>query len=191
MKKMIKGLTALTVLFAFVAFTNNTVQKKKIDIKKSEIEWEGEKLTGSHNGTIQLKEGFLLMENNELVGGEFTVDMTSINVVDLSGEDKQKLEGHLSSDDFFGVKDHPTAKLVFKTVAKKSGSKYGVSGDLTIKGQTNPIAFDLEMEKNEAEIDLVIDRSKYGIKYGSDTFFDNLGDKTIYDEFKLDIDLKF
>lgn len=188
---MMKGLTAVTVLFAFIAFTNNTVQTKKIDVKKSEIEWEGEKLTGSHNGTIQLKDGFLLMENDELVGGEFTVDMASINVLDLTGEDKQKLEGHLSSDDFFGVKNHPTAKLVLRTVAKKSKSVYGVSGDLTIKGKTNPIAFDLEMEKNEAEIDLVIDRAKYDIKYGSDTFFDNLGDKTIYDEFELDIDLKF
>lgn len=191
MKKVMKSLAAVTVLFAFVAFANNTVEKKKIDIKNSKIEWEGEKMTGSHNGTIQLKEGFLLMENNELVGGEFIVDMTTIKVLDLTGEDKQKLEGHLSSDDFFGVKNHPTAKLVFKSVAKKSNSVYGVSGDLTIKGKTNPIAFDLEMEKNEAEIDLVIDRSKYDVRYGSGSFFDNLGDKTIYDDFELDIELKF
>lgn len=191
MKKTMKTLAAMTVLFAFVAFTNNTIQKKKIDVKNSKIEWEGEKLTGSHNGTVQLKDGFLMMENNELVGGEFIVDMTTIEVLDLTGENKQKLEGHLSSDDFFGVKAHPTAKLVLKTIAKKSNSVYGVSGDLTIKGKTNPIAFDLEMDKNEAEAELVIDRTKYDIKYGSGSFFDNLGDKTIYDEFELDIEIKF
>lgn len=186
---VLKGAFATVIFLSLVAFTNS-IEKKKVNIKDSNIEWEGEKLTGSHNGTIQLKDGHFLMENGDLVGGEFTVDMTSINVTDLEGDSKSKLEGHLKSDDFFGVEDHKTAKFVINTVAKK-GDIYGISGDLTIKGKTNPIAFDMKMNKNSASTTLVIDRTKYDVRYGSDSFFDNLGDKTIYDEFTLNINLNF
>jgi polyisoprenoid-binding protein YceI len=137
-----------------------------------------------------LKEGYFEMEEGKLVGGMFVADMTSINVTDLEGDSKGKLEGHLNSDDFFGVKDHPTATFKMNTVVEKSKGVYGVAGDMTIKGKTNPIAFDLKMEGNTATTTLVIDRSKYDVKYGSGSFFDNLGDKTIYDEFTLDIMLK-
>lgn len=187
MKKNVLNLM-LVALVALVSVNVNA--QEKVAIKDSKILWEGEKLTGSHDGDIQLKDGFLLMEGGELVGGEFTVDMTTINVLDLEGDGKQKLEGHLNSDDFFGVKDHPTAKFVINTVAKK-GNTYGVSGTMTIKGKSNPIAFDLKMEKGKASTSFKIDRTKYNIRYGSGSFFDNLGDKTIYDEFKLDVVLMF
>ncbi|NEV93470.1 YceI family protein [Psychroflexus sp. YR1-1] len=187
---VLKGALAATVILTLVAFTN-AIEKKKVNIKDSSITWEGEKLTGSHEGTIDLKDGYFLMEEGELVGGEFTADMTSINVTDLEGDSREKLMGHLRSDDFFGVDTYGTAKFVINTVAKKKGNIYGISGDLTIKGKTNPIAFDLEMNENSATTNLVIDRTKYDVRYGSNTFFDNLGDKTIYDEFNLAIDLKF
>jgi polyisoprenoid-binding protein YceI len=116
--------------------------------------------------------------------------MTSINVTDLEGDKRTDLMGHLKSDDFFGVETHKTAKFVITTVAKKD-DVYGVSGDLTIKGNTNPIAFDLTMTENSATTNLSIDRTKYNVRYGSGSFFDNLGDKTIYDEFNLAINLKF
>ncbi|MBB4118980.1 polyisoprenoid-binding protein YceI [Mesonia hippocampi] len=164
---------------------------KKINTKTSKIEWKGEKLTGSHEGTLHFKSGHLKLENNKLVGGEFIVDMKSLNVTDISGEGKQKLEGHLSSDDFFGVKNHPTAKLVITNVAEKGHNDYGVIAKLTIKGTTKTINFDIEVKANEAEAELVIDRTNYGIKYGSGSFFDNLGDKTIYDDFEIDVELKF
>jgi polyisoprenoid-binding protein YceI len=186
---VLKGALATTVILALVAFTN-AIEKKKINVEESTIQWEGEKLTGSHEGTIQLKEGFFLMEGGELVGGEFVADMNSINVTDLEGESKTKLTGHLKSDDFFGVNNYPTAKFVINTVAKK-GDVYGISGDLTIKGKTNPIAFDLSMDSNSANTNLTIDRTKYDVRYGSNSFFDNLGDKAIYDEFDLMINLKF
>ena len=186
---LIKGALASTVILALVAFTNS-FEKKKVNIEESTIEWKGEKLTGSHEGTIQLKDGFFLMEDGELVGGEFTADMTSIDVTDLEGDSRQKLMGHLKSDDFFGVEEHETATFVINTVAKK-GDIYGISGDLTIKGNTNPIAFDMKMGKNSASTNLTIDRTKYDVRYGSGSFFDNLGDKTIYDEFDLAINLKF
>jgi polyisoprenoid-binding protein YceI len=131
------------------------------------------------------------MENGELTGGEFVIDMSSITVTDLTGEDKGKLEGHLKSDDFFGVKNHPTSKLVITSVAKKSNGTYGVVANLTIKDKTNPVTFDLDWEDNSASTELTIDRSKYDVRYGSGSFFDNLGDQTIYDNFELEVELKF
>jgi polyisoprenoid-binding protein YceI len=190
-KNLFKGALASTVIVSLLSFTNVNAQEKKIEVKDSNIEWEGEKVTGSHEGTIELKDGYFTMENGELKGGEFVMDMTSITVTDLEGEDKGKLEGHLKSDDFFGVNNHPTAKLVITSVAKKSNGTYGVVADLTIKEKTNSITFDLDMDNNSASTELTIDRSKYDVRYGSGSFFDNLGDKTIYDNFELDVELKF
>ena len=185
---VLKGIFA-TAIVALVGFSTANAQEK-VNIKESKIMWEGEKLTGSHDGTIDLKNGFFLMEDGKLVGGEFVVDMTTINVTDLKGDSKAKLEGHLNSDDFFGVDQHETAKFVINTAAKK-GNTYGVSGTLTIKGKSNPIAFDLDMGDGKATTTLKIDRTKYDIKYGSGSFFDNLGDKTIYDEFTLMVNLNY
>ena len=111
-KNLFKGALASTVIVSLLSFTNVDAQENKVEVKDSNIEWEGEKVTGSHEGTIELKDGYFTMENGELKGGEFVMDMTSITVTDLEGEDKGKLEGHLKSDDFFGVNNHPTAKLV-------------------------------------------------------------------------------
>ena len=184
-----KGIFVGVIALTLVAFST-TIEKKKVNVDASKISWTGEKLTGSHEGTINLKDGYFEMEDGKLTGGEFTADMTSITVTDLEGESKGKLEGHLNSDDFFGVKNHPTATFVINTAAEKSAGVYGISGSLTIKGKTNPIAFDLKMKDNTAMTTIVIDRTKYDIRYGSGSFFDDLGDKTIYDEFTLDIMLK-
>ena len=185
-----KSVSLFAVVIAMISFTANPIKKKTLNTKESKIEWEGEKLTGSHEGTIMFKEGYLTMDGDKITGGEFIVDMTSIAATDLEGEGKQKLEGHLKSDDFFGVANHPTAKLVIKNATKK-GDAYGIIADLTIKGKTNPVTFDLEMNGDTATADLTIDRTKYDVKYGSGSIFDGLGDKVIYDEFKLDVKLKF
>ncbi|WP_121667126.1 YceI family protein [Mesonia aquimarina] len=189
-KNVLKALGATTLILTLIAFKANTMEKKKVNVNESKIEWTGEKLTGSHEGTIQLKDGYFMMDGDKITGGKFVMDMTSINVTDLSGESKGKLEGHLNSDDFFGVKNYPEATLEIKNAAKK-GNVYGISGELTIKGKTKPVNFDLTMNSNSATTSLTIDRTKYGIRYGSGSFFDNLGDNTIYDEFELDITLKF
>ena len=184
-----KGIFAGVIALTLVAFST-TFEKKKVNVDESKISWTGEKLTGSHEGTIDLKDGYFEMENGKITGGEFTADMSSITVTDLEGDSKKKLEGHLHSDDFFGVKDYPTATFKMNTVVEKSNGVYGVAGDMTIKGKTNPIAFDLKVDGNTAMTTIVIDRTKYDVRYGSGSFFDNLGDKTIYDEFTLDITLK-
>jgi len=190
-KNLFKGALASTVIVSILSFTNANAQEKKIDVKESHITWEGEKVTGSHDGTIDIKNGYFTIENGELKGGEFVMDMSSITVTDLEGDDKGKLEGHLKSDDFFGVKNYPNAKLVITSVAKKGNGTYGVVANLTIKNKTNPVTFNLEWKENSASAELTIDRSKYDVRYGSGSFFDNLGDKTIYDNFELDVDLKF
>jgi polyisoprenoid-binding protein YceI len=190
-KNLFKVAFVSAMVMSLLSFTNLSAQEKKIDIKDSNITWEGEKVTGSHQGTIDLKDGYFLVEDGELKGGEFVMDMSSITVTDLQGEDKGKLEGHLKSDDFFGVNTYPNSKLVITSVAKKNDGTYGVVADLSIKDHTNEVTFDLDWEENSASTELTIDRTKYDVRYGSGSFFDNLGDKTIYDNFELDVALEF
>ncbi|WP_130736211.1 YceI family protein [Flavobacterium sp. J27] len=183
--------TIAVALLTLITFTVNAQTTKKVNVEKSKIEWVGKKVTGQHNGTINLKEGALVFKGKKLAGGTFTVDMTSINTTDLDGGMKGKLDGHLKSEDFFGVEKYPTAKLVFKTIADKGNNLYTVTADLEIKGKTNPITFDMTVNKDTAISKLVVDRTKYDIKHGSGSFFDNLGDKTIYDDFELNVTLSF
>jgi polyisoprenoid-binding protein YceI len=118
--------------------------------------------------------------------------MNSIVVTDLkAGQGKEKLEGHLKADDFFGTDKFATATLVFKKLVTKAPNAYTVTGDLTIKGITKPVTFDLTTTANTATTNVKIDRTKYDIKYGSGSFFDSLGDKAINDDFNLAVDLKF
>jgi polyisoprenoid-binding protein YceI len=169
-----------------------TAQSKKVDATKSTITWVGKKVTGQHEGTVNLKEGELIFKGKNVVGGNFTVDMTSLTTTDLkAGQGKEKLDGHLKSEDFFGTEKFPTSKLVFKTVAAKSAGIYTITADLTVKGITNPVNFDLATTANSATANVKINRTKYDIKYNSGSFFDKLGDKVIYDDFDLTVNLKF
>jgi polyisoprenoid-binding protein YceI len=181
---------ALALVLAFTA-TVATAQNKKINAAKSTISWLGKKVTGEHSGTVNFKEGMLLFQKGKVAGGNFTVDMTSLTSTDLSGDWKEKLNGHLKSEDFFGTEKNPTATLKFTKIAAKGNGVYIVTADLTIKGITNPVTFDLTTKDNTATAALKINRTKYGIKYGSGSFFDNLGDKTINDDFDLTVNLQF
>jgi len=189
MKTTMKTLLLLVVISSTTAFTSLITDKK--EIKESSIEWTGKKVLGAHHGTINLANGHLEMNGSDLVGGMFVADMTSITVSDLkAGEGKEDLEGHLKSDDFFGVATHPTATVEI-TSAEKSELGYAVKANITIKDITEAIEFDLIMEESSATTFLKIDRTKFGVRYGSGSFFDNLGDKTISDIFELKINLKF
>lgn len=192
MKNTIKNLV-IVALVAFTAFSFTRIDgdKKEIKTDKSKVVWKGYKVTGSHEGTINIKSGSLTFNEGKLIGGDFVVDMTSLVDTDLNGEMKGKLEGHLKSDDFFGVENNPTATLVFKKVTAAGKNAYNVTGDLMIKGKTNPITFTISIYGNKATASLKIDRTKYDVKYGSTSFFDGLKDKAIYDEFDLVADLEF
>jgi polyisoprenoid-binding protein YceI len=183
----------LLSLSLFLNAPGTGVEKLTVKTKSSTIKWTGGKVGGSHNGTIQLKEGSLQLENGVLVGGNFTIDMSTITNEDLSGEYKGKLEGHLKSDDFFGVDTYPTANFELTQSIPQGPGKYKVTGNLTIKGITKEIKFPATVQEENGEYiataDITVDRSEYNVRYGSGSFFDDLGDKVIYDEFELAVKL--
>ncbi|MGA9637113.1 YceI family protein [Flavobacterium sp.] len=179
---------ALIVLFSF---SITKAQNKKIDISKSLITWTGKKITGEHQGTIKFKEGVLVFKNNKIIDGNFVADMNTLTNTDQTGSSKAKLEGHLKSDDFFGTDNFNTALLDFKSSTGKGKNTYTITANLTIKGDTHPVIFDLVVKGNTATANVSVDRTKYNIRYGSGSFFDDLGDKTIYDIFDLKVDLVF
>jgi len=192
MKNTIKNF-AIVALVTFTAFSFTTIEENKKEIKtdKSEVVWKGYKVTGSHEGTIAIQSGSLTFEDKKLTGGEIVINMTTINTTDLEGEYKGKLDGHLKSDDFFGVANYPTATLVFEDVTASGKNAYTVSGELTIKGKTNPVTFTISIYGSKATASLKVDRTEYDVRYGSASFFDGLKDKAIYDEFDLIADLEF
>ena len=189
------GLMTLTLLIG-MSFTDAPVVKTlKANLENSVINWKGHKVTGSHTGTLKLKAGELIYTADALTGGYFVVDMTSINCTDLQpGKGKEKLEGHLKSADFFGVEKYPTARFdITKVISRGTAGDYRVTGNLTIKESTKSIKFNAVVKKDAkgsvATAAIKIDRTDFDVRYGSGSFFDNLGDKTIYDEFDLNLSL--
>ncbi|MEZ4884483.1 MAG: YceI family protein [Chitinophagales bacterium] len=188
----------LLTLFTFLGSSYTTPTESTsyaVDTEASEVVWKGYKVLGSHTGTIAVKNGNLEFTEGALTGGSFEIDMTSISCSDLEGEWADKLVGHLSSDDFFGVATYPTAKFVITSVVSRgTEGDYKIIGDLTIKETTKSIKLKAQLTEGEegemtATTDATIDRSDFNVKYGSGSFFDGLGDKTIYDEFDLSIKL--
>lgn len=164
----------------------------QVDSKESKLNWTGKKVTGQHQGTINIADGKLDVENNVLKGGSFSLDTRSIAVTDIKDEGSNaKLLGHLKSEDFFSVEKFLSASFTTTSVTSKGGGTYEVSGKLTIKGITNPITFPatvtVDGSKLTAKAAIKVDRTKYNIKYGSKSFFEGIGDKAIYDDFDLDV----
>jgi polyisoprenoid-binding protein YceI len=179
---------ALLLLFSF---NEGIAQTYKIDLSKSIINWTGKKITGQHEGTVQFKDGYLIFKDKKVAGGSFTANMKTLSNTDQTGSSKLKLEGHLKSEDFFSIDNFSTATLVFKSIANKGNNTYLINADLTIKGITNSNQFDLVVSGNKATATLTVNRTKYDIKYGSGSYFDDLGDKTIYDDFELNVVLVY
>lgn len=167
---------------------------RKIDANASSCVWTGYKVTGRHTGTIKIKSGELMMDGGRLTGGSFEMDMASISCTDMEGEYADKLAGHLKSEDFFGAAKYPTSKLtITRVLAQDSRGNYKVVGNLTIKETTKEVKFFANVVETAGTVTgsgkITIDRSEYNVKYGSGSFFDGLGDKTIYDEFDLQVSL--
>ena len=188
--------TFLIILTSIFAVSLLNAQKKyTADPAATVIDWKGDKKIGSfHVGTIDLKSGWLNVEGNALTGGEFVVDMNSIKNSDVKDENmRERLIGHLKSDDFFGVEKFPLSKLVITGSSKIEGGKALVKGNLTVKEATHPVEFTVTETKNGAVItysaEIVFDRSLYDVRFGSGKFFSNLGDNAINDEIKLNVKL--
>ncbi len=181
---------ALIVLVLFAGLTVNA-QKKEINQKTSTVVWTGTKIGGSHTGEIKVKSGYFTFKGDQIVNGEVLMDMHSITDTDLSNEAyNQQLVGHLKSDDFFGVEKFPTAQFVVTKASKFNNGKASVSGNLTIKGHTEAVNFVVSKKEKQYETTLEVDRSKFDVRYGSKTFFSNIGDKAIGDIFTLNIRLE-
>lgn len=153
----------------------------------SNIDWIGRKVTGAHNGTISIKSGTLTLKDGEIENGRIVVDTTSITILDITDPDTNaQFAGHLASDDFFGIDRYPEAVLEISSVNNSQ-----IEGNLTIKNITHPISFNASVDLNgdllTATGRIVIDRTRYGIKFRSGNFFKNLGDTLIYNEFELNV----
>jgi polyisoprenoid-binding protein YceI len=185
-KEKVEAKEAIKV--AVVANLNNA------DVASSVITWKGSKPTGSHNGTIMLKEGSLNLEAGKLTGGSFVIDMSSMKNVDLDAESGAKIVGHLSSPDFFDVATYATSKFVITSVAEVEG-KLAVTGNLQIKDVTKSITIPATLVSDgsvttfESE-KFNVDRADFNVKYGSKKFFDNLKDKFIDDMIEFSFTVK-
>ena len=182
---------AVVVAFLTFSFTNIEKNKKEVNTQTSTVTWKGYKVLGSHTGTLKISEGNLLFDNNVLIGGDFVIDMQTLAVTDLEGDYKQQLEGHLKSDDFFGVDKFSKANLTFSKVNPTGKNSYEVEGFLEIKGKKESITFDFSVYGSKATAAFKIDRTKFDIRYGSTSFFEGLKDNAIYDEFDIVVDLAF
>ena len=195
MKKLTTFFSLAMIVAASSAIATEPVKGSDytVDATASKVQWTGSKITGSsHTGTIAVNAGMFTVTDGAITGGEFVLDMNSIMCTDLDGGMKKKLEGHLKSEDFFGVEKFPTAELVIKGSDSHDGHMH-VTGELTIKGKTHPITFDATLKEKDGAMQamakITFDRSKYDVRYGSKSFFDDLGDKTINDEVGLTVEL--
>lgn len=166
-----------------------------VDTAASQIMWEGAKPTGKHHGTIKLSSGTIHLNEGNVEAGEFVIDMNTIEDEDLEGDDKASLEAHLKGTaegkegDFFNVKEYPTAKFEMTSFENNM-----VKGNLTIKDKTNAIEFPATVTMEGDKMTLKsetfeIDRTKWGVNYGSKSVFPNLGDKFINDMIKITVSL--
>ena len=187
MKKVFFMLAIAFITVSFINPIDSINNKFKVDIENSAVHWKGYKPTGSHNGTIKLIEGDIKIKDGKIEGGSFTVDMSTIKDADGS----EKLVGHLKSPDFFDIKEYTTSKFKITNSELKEG-KILITGDMTIKGITKQIVFEATLTQSEDAITLEseafqINRTDFNIKYKSKSFFNNLKEKFINDEFDLKI----
>lgn len=166
---------------------------KEFNLEKSEANWTGSKkliTTWIDKGTIKIKSGNALFDNGALVGGMVVFDMKSIVAVSTGkGDGQDKLSEHLRSDDFFGVEKYPEAKFVITSAEHVAGDTYMLTGDLTVKQTTAPATFPVEVVTTNGIVAIegtaTIDRTIYDVRFGSEKFFEGLGDNIVNDEFTL------
>jgi polyisoprenoid-binding protein YceI len=199
---MIKNITrtvlALTAVTAF-AFTKPESKKSEttysVDTKATTATWLAKKVTGQHNGTVNVSKGSIESKGpGNITGGTIEFDMNSIACADITDKGyNDKLVGHLKSEDFFSVEKNPTAKFVITSATPKSNTEMDIKGNLTIKGITHEITFPAMVKMDNKTLvaiaKIMVDRTKYDIKYGSKSFVEGLGDKAIDDQFEMNVNI--
>lgn len=161
----------------------------KVNTQASVLQWDAKKVVGGHVGTIQLKDGTVDTEKGKIIGGGFTIDMNS-----MACTDAPKLTAHLKNEDFFDVPQYPMAKFVISKVDNTKAMPI-ITGNLTIKNKTKSISFPAKVTTSAdgltAEATGVkVNRLDFDIRYRSSSFFSDLGNRAIADDFTLDILIK-
>ena len=183
------------------AAAESTGKEYTVSTDAASISWVGSKPGGEHNGTVKVSNGTLSVENGQVTAGSFVIDMTSIEVLDLAGDEKGYLETHLKglgkpeeADHFFNTAVHPQATFDIVSVMTATDTTYNteVKGNLTIKGITKEVTIPANITVNDSIVvvtteQFMINRTDYGVNFNSKSIFDNLGDKFINDEIKLQI----
>ena len=191
MGNIIRTAAIFITVFVSILTAADTLQ---VDMENSQIKWIGRKVTGEHSGTLNLSGGWVVLDKNSINSGKFIFDMASISNTDIeSPEWKQKLEDHLKSEDFFHTDSFPHAILEIKgrqsLIIENSKISDQILADLTIRGITHEIKFPFDLTQSQnnfnAEGSVDIDRTLYNIQYKSGKYFDELGDKLIYDNFTV------
>lgn len=172
---------------SFIEPIESVEETLKVDVGRSAINWKGYKPTGSHYGTIQLQAGSIEWDGKKLIGGSFKADMSTIE----ESERTAKLERHLKSADFFEIEQYPIASFEITETLIKDG-KTLITGQLTIKNVTKEISFLATLTESEGAVILTsetfqLNRAEFNVKYKSKTFFNDLKEKFIYDNFDLQI----
>ena len=189
MKKLISTITLCTAVILFMAFTKPAkTEAFKVDTELSSIDWIGRKVTGQHTGKIKITSGEVLMNGKAVKGGSFVMDMTSIT------SDSERLTGHLKTDDFFSIEKNPTSKFMITKVTAAGKDRINITGNLTIKGITESITFPASVKMQGGSLvaiakNVLVNRAKFDIRYGSKSFFNDIGNKAIDDDFELGINL--
>lgn len=171
--------------------------KYEIITDSSLVYWEGEYITGKKElGTVKVSSGsFIVNDEGYITEGEFEIDMDTI----MSEPYIERLVTHLKSSDFFEVENFPTAKFIFKKMenmpnSESSNGRYVIAGDLIVKGITKPISFTTtissEGDNMQAIGTFALNRAEWEIKYNSESFFSDLGDRVIRDAITIGLDLK-
>lgn len=180
----------ITLFLSLIMIGQLFSQDYEADVNASTLKWIGKKVGGSHNGQIKLMSGHISINNNMVVKGMFVIDMKTISNDDLKNETlNKKLVNHLKSNDFFGVEKHPNTILKILSSTPLQKGETNIMANLTIKGITHPISFKGMKKGNILTANIVVDRAKYDVRYGSGSFFENLGDKLIYDDFTIEVRL--
>ena len=197
MRKII-GILLVAVVFTGSAFRtlikDDTFQ---VDTGKSNVLWTGKNVAGGkHTGELKISAGTLVFNGNQLTGGRFTVDMSSLTVTDLQGDRAVRLAGHLKNEDFFDAPKFPESAFTITKVDKAAGKdQVNITGNLQIRGITHAVTFPATLHRMSSDEvhatakGIKIDRTKFDIKYRSGNFFSGLGDRAISDEFELDVEL--
>lgn len=189
MKKVFLTLCIVTGMAVFMSFDKPVKDVTyTVDPERSTIDWTAKKVGGGHTGTIKITSGSLVHNGKSLTKGMFLINMSSIT------SDNARVTTHLKSDDFFAAEKNPNAKFEITKVTPAGTDRVNILGNLTIKGISQPVAFPATVRTQKGIVVAVangirVDRTKYDIKFRSKTFFLDIGDKAVDDEFELNINL--